>query len=678
MAYWECYRDFRGPNGPKGPKGKSIGTQAEQGKSGSAGNYTNKDLNLDSQRKKYTYSFFKMMLHDAELDYLNNRPQKAAEKLIWLNDLLESGQLLAGEAADIVQQRYDTNLELSQHIAILERIHVLLTQLSQGLNFYGHFPNFVPLTSVSTYEAVIDGMIILATDIEDAFSEYYEDHQNSLKQRKAINRAVSTLTLKNEQLEAHSNQIILEVNKTREHVANLLDEEIVLEKKVNEARHSFQNAVSREAACGFDDVIKAASAIAAVASGIGSIAGGLAAVAQMQEMIDNKKLKDKLKDKAEYLTKKIQIVGAGIDGISKGYLTVKEILEKERDGAKLIAAEEDFKSVVERFEHLPEAREYGNLMRQYLNVIKTRNNKILEIDSKITKILELETEKNQLAIELASTRGRLLEVSNPRLAEHVVFFDRAVNRIKADLLRAIIMEHKALEYWGLRPSLVPSDIQDRSVAQLKNYQFMFKDKLLKLKEERNAVPLKISPAKLLFARENLPEAYEVFDQTGRFSFSISHNHPSYRFYARTFVNTANVSIATSEMLEGWAWIFLRHHGNATFVDTLGKLHSFSHRGRDRAKELPPGEHSVSIELGGQDGKYAFLSPFATWAFMMEFGNEANDDILTGDDEIRARKKITEIAIRFEGIADSRYGHEGMAISMGVESEMSINFEPDMI
>jgi len=219
----------------------------------------------------------------------------------------------------------------------------------------------------------------------------------------------------------------------------------VLRLRVEAAKSGFRRAVEREAACDIGEVLAAAAAVAAIATGVGAIAAGVAGLAEMNRMIEEKKLKDSLREQGNYIVKQIKVVHGGLDTIRGGYSDVSEILQRERDGAKLIAREEEFEETIKNFEHLEEAREYRRLMRQYLAVIKTRNSKILHVDSLVTRLLELDSEDRQLVVEIERTRARMVDVFNPRLAEHVVFFERAVARIRADILRAIVMEHRALE-----------------------------------------------------------------------------------------------------------------------------------------------------------------------------------------------------------------------------------------
>ncbi len=663
---YHCWYTHRAANGPVGAKGAA----GRAGSRGSVGNNGTVSIVRDGVEplltQRFSYTYFHMVVHDAEMDYLNERHEEASNKLVWCLELLEEDAPLCSETADReMGERLVDEGDNNRRNSLISRIRLLLIQMCSGVDYYGFYPNHVPLTSLELYESSVDNMMKLATDIDAFYGEFYNQEQSAIKHRLAIDGVIETLELKSVRLHSQESQIDAEIEAARAHIKELLNEEIVLEVKVKAAERAFKDALEREAECGIDDVLKAAVAVASIASGIGTVAAGIASLSEMNDLVEQKKLKDTFKDQAKYIVKHSKVVGKGLGKIKNGYEEVKVILDEERDAAKLISAEEDFEESVKRFEHLSEAREYRRLMRQYLGVIKTRNNKILEVDNNTTRFLELATEREQLSTELDATRGRLVQVYNPRLAEHVVFFERAVRRVRAALLRAIVMEHKALEYWGLESNLVPANIHDRDIEYLKVFHFSFKENLLRLIEERNAVPQRLTVPPITLTREDNPNIFELFDETGQFSFELKAHHHYFRVYSRVLVN--NVTITLEEpAYSGYRWLKLRHYGNPTFVDNQGDYHSYSHRGRDRALMYPPLASSASVSLGGEIGRYSYLSPFATWGILLEY---TDDDSRPIDYEVakQARETVTSIQIAFEGIADVRYAFEEERDLLAIEN-----------
>jgi len=656
MPRYFCDWNGRGQTGDKGPDGKTFPVETK-GASASEGSYSKAIIDNQGRTKFFSFTFIKMIMQDAENDYLNKRLEKATEKLLWLLDLLEEDSILAQETVELVQKNptIDLEPEISQLIPIIRRIKILLTQISQGLDYYGHYPNFVPLTSIKVYEETIESMLLLATDIEKAYHEYYKKNQDDITKRKSIDYAVNSLEMQISNLSLQSDQLIIEIGLARKQITNLLNEQFALEAKLQEAEGAFKSAVQREAECGFSDILTASSAIAAIVSGISAVAGGILSFDVAGNMIKKNQKLQEWKKTCSYIVEEAKIVNEGLNGIKKGYNDIKSILTTEKDAAKLIIDQDNFDKTIEPFLHLEEASKYKRLMNKFFELVNLRNNKILEIDTKVTRIFEIKSQQESLEIDIGLTSSRILEVFNPLLAEHISFFDRALHRIKSELIRAIVMQHKALEYWSLKPGLIPKDLQTRTIDHIKSFQCSFQAKLLRLIEERNSAPLKFSTPDIEFTRDLHPEEFSIFDEEGSFTFKINPNSPIIRFYAQALVNEIFVEIEFAEPLKHWAWLFMRHHGNPIFLDLFGKEHSFSHRFRETQQSIPPNKNQALLSLGGNEN-YSFLSPIASWSLMMEFSG-TEQEILTGTFEKQARENVKAFRLIFKGITYSRYGKD---------------------
>jgi len=648
---FECYYDRgRAPTGSIGDTGNTppINSFGKDATDGQLINTVEK-LSVNS----FSHTLFTMVLADAERDYLNGKREQAGQKLLWLSEILTTGSQFSAEAADLADENSDDGQACA---TMLEQVMVLLAQLSLGLDYYGHPPNHVPLTSLKIYNQVIDQMFVLSTDIENAHKKYYQQGQDDVAKRIAISQAVSSLSRQATAFEMQFGQLQIEVDKNRGQVADLLGEQISLEIELEKARESFINAVEEQAACGFGDVLKAAGAVAAIASGVGAIAGGLSAMGEAGEMIKKSETLKEWKKTGKFIAKEWKEVGSGVDSLKSGYNDIKELLEQgDKDAAKLITVQENFEEQMKPFLDLEEAQEYLALMRAFTQLTNLRNKKILETDAKIALLYEIEAEKASLRLDIDRTNSRLIDVFNPRLAEHIVFFERAVNRAKHGLLRSLVMAHRALSYWSLNLNKPPIDLQSRSTEYLKTYHLEFKQQLLNILELRNSEPLPFDTGFIRFDRNNHPEAWRAFDETGRFSFTLNSAHPVFLFTSRVLVNGASLKFSLDTPQNSYSWVFLRHHGDAKLIDTMGNEHSFSHRSREIRKVLDANAEQISINLGGSE-KYAFLSPLATWTLIMEFADSEGRP-KTGTEEKSARQNVNGLEIAFDGVADSRYGND---------------------
>ncbi|PSL34527.1 hypothetical protein [Chitinophaga ginsengisoli] len=91
-------------------------------------------------------------------------------------------------------------------------------------------------------------------------------------------------------------------------------------------------------------------------------------------------------------------------------------------------------------------------------------------------------------------------------------------------------------------------------------------------------------------------------------------------------------------------VLLTHQGNPRFVDVYGGVREFKHRKRTLFQFYKNGE-SETFDLGGLEGRYAYLSPFATWTISI-FGSSENVIVPIAD--------IEELGLTFSGVAFARY------------------------
>ena len=600
----------------------------------------------------YSVSFAQMMLHEAEFDYLNQRFIEAAEKFIWIKDVVLSNYIFESEAIDKSLSGAHASKEPQLQKLLNKRCNILLTQLTQGLDYYGHYPGYVPLTTLDVYTESIDVMLPLATDIETAYEEFYDEQQDDIRKKKTIATAVSSLEVQFDRMDNQIGQLTNKIKSSREEVAHLLQEEEVLYYRVKAASSSFKSAVQRKAECGFEDVLKAGAAVAVLASGVGSLIAGGTTLYEAGSMIEKSNSIKEWKKTGEYIVKHAKVVGEGIKKISDGYNEIKDLIEQERDAGKLITAEEDFDKMIEGFKNMPEARKYQRLMHQYLNIIKLRNNKILEIDASISQVYELDSQKTEVETDIAATKIRLIEVANPRLAEHIVFFEKALYRAKSELLKSIVMAHRALNYWSLNGNKVPRDLHDRSINQIKAYYLGFVADILNLRTLRNSAPTRFITGNIEFSRDNNKDLFATFDETGHFTVEIEPSHPEFVMFSQTLVNKVQIKVKTNSRrsFKGTRWIVLRHNGNPTFVDKQQNEHKFVHSPRQIPMRLAEGEESVEKGLGSSD-EYSDLSPMASWTYEMEFTTDAG--LLDGVKEKNQRKNIAQVDFVFSGVTFAR-------------------------
>jgi hypothetical protein len=652
--YWRA--TGRGPSGATGPSGDELTAYGQKGSNGTDGSWVIAPIDKTIQKENLSLTFFQMLLHEAELNYLNRRTTTTVEKLLWIKNLIKTGNHFAKEAIDLEEMEGSTYTYTDDYSNehLLDRSTILLIQISQGLDFYGHIQDYVPLTSIDIYNSMIDDMLKLASNVQVAYDSYFKNQQNQVVARKAIENVLDNLETQFETNRVKKNLLAAQIEQTRDQIDNLLSQQIQLEMRLFEAERAFRDAVSAEASCKFEEVLRAGASIAGIASGFGDIGSGIALLTEVSDIAKKEKFKERFKARAKYIAKHSKVVKGGINEFSEGYSDIKSIIEQERDGAKLIAEQGDFEAAIKKFEHLPEARRYRDLMNQFLSITSLRNRKILEVDTKTTQIIQIELLDEENSLEISSTKVRLLEQSNPVLSEYVVFFDRALSKAKASLLRAIVMEHRALSYWSLKKNLLPANISDRNISQIMAFHLSFKDTYLKLIEERNETPQTVKLPKVVLSKNFVPDIFIAFYNTGQLTFTIDSDLNQFKYFSRVLVKSVKISLSLETESDLKIISILRHHGQSTVVDRSGTTLNFSHRIRDRYGEVDNVTNVVDIDLGGKSGTYAFLSPFATWTLFLDI-MEPDGSVMNESTILEERNKLEAVTFEFTALSDTRYG-----------------------
>jgi hypothetical protein len=227
------------------------------------------------------------------------------------------------------------------------------------------------------------------------------------------------------------------------------------------------------------------------------------------------------------------------------------------------------------------------------------------------------------------------------------FMRRAVEQSKLHLIRALYFEHKAYQYWALRTQAF--DVADRSVAHLRATHEQLRNSVLFEKENRNRNPQRFTtnPPVVLTAVTH-PHVFEglLKGQLAVFNIPISGSREgdtrAFRGRAEVTVNKIIIRMPGARTSDGDLFVRLRHNGRADFRTRSGQFLSFTHAPRVTFVQFPPegGEASAPGDLGGQDGEYAYLSPFATWTLEVPASENRGLD-LSG---------LKQIELNFEGFA----------------------------
>src|SRR5258708_34663162 len=117
---------------------------------------------------------------------------------------------------------------------------------------------------------------------------------------------------------------------------------------------------------------------------------------------------------------------------------------------------EAFESELEVLLDMDEAAEYRDLMRQLVDVEKTRNDKLLSYTQFVLKSLEARTQGLASSLEADRISGLLAKTNNPALVDGVTYLTEYLASTKRGLLELLHLQRRSLIYTVTVPMQPPS------------------------------------------------------------------------------------------------------------------------------------------------------------------------------------------------------------------------------
>jgi hypothetical protein len=608
-----CANAGRAPDGASGVEGNAgqTGSNAVRGTS-TIGNASEMSQHLTALSdygeiaRNASINQLLLILHAAELDYLNNNSEALTERLGWLQNLL------ARDEACSTSWSPSSIPNVAEIRSLRGRVTTLVAQLQAGLDFYGLPSDYVPLVALDLYKDTVKQILQNATEVETLFFKY-QDLKNSQDERlSALDRALhaakdnlSTLTSEMQRIEQTSND-------TQNAVADLstqLQEQYTSLIKANDA---FKHAVSSRASCDLLGTLQFVGTIVPVVAGAYQNVAALVVQAQKLGTSDTQ-----LHD----IVTTVKTATNALESMKTAFNDVRPLVAVNANSAKIAMAEEDVDTVVKPYLDMPEAQNYKAQAHLYVETAKTRNSKQMEYTSLALEAESERTKISQQVEEIARTEARKAETNNPDAIEAVVFMGKLLTETKQRAIRALYKERKSFEYWSL--TRTKFTVQDQDVSRLvATHNDLLSDEL-QAREDRNRADQIFTAAVVVIAPEDDPERFATFKRTGRLTFEITSEHPSFAHgYSAVTVSEVSLSIPGAETKEGALTAYLTHSGRSTFLSPAKQSFRFSHARRvtnltfsllDPAKVITPTKNN----LGGEAGEYAYISPFAVWTISIE-------------------------------------------------------------
>ncbi len=619
MCFWRTER-YEGKNAGIGSSGDNapdpIGN--DHGELGSVV-VLSTDNSYESYAPYLTPLAAKLFLRQAIVSHVNNNHKEAAERLIWLQLLLEPDMPHMSNYSNFsAANRHPItigpvpNYEFDN---IKDQVRIQIKRLSMGLDAYGNSPSFVPMLTYKAYDDYIKRWIESALRAESLFSSFYSANKEQKEAISYVNETIQSL----DALVVNLKDDILSIEKSRmdiqDDILRLFSEAQRALSKLILSSNAFQDAVSREAGCDFGNVLKATAAIVAISQGG---AGAIAAAGPLLDAINSDE-----KDNFKYLnliSEKMSIVYGNLQSISDAYGKIKDLITSTQnnnitlpnDKAKILVQREQIVELVERFRNIPSAQDYLKDFDAYVEVVLARNAKIVECDVLALRVAEYQSKIKQAMLDKSDISKKISENFQPDLPEYQEFMERNLDMHKTELLRSLYYARRALIYLTLDKQ-IDIDFNRSTVSHIEQVYHILDRSLINAYENRGRTYQTVELGNSLgkFSIKKLAGEDAIIELKNRkniiFSIPSSRNNDPFPYFYHVFATKARVNFVGFSREQALS-LRLIHCGHAKFFDVNGNIREFEHLSRTT---IVDSFESNGTTLG-QNDLFIPLSPYGPW------------------------------------------------------------------
>ncbi|MBL8173398.1 MAG: hypothetical protein JNK48_01930 [Bryobacterales bacterium] len=662
--YYHWFVKSWNPPGPLGDNGDTVAAQPQPGDDGPPATPPSLPLwNEDAFSAHASYCLVKMLLHKAELDYMNSRRDEALDWLAKCELLTRPGAGSQTPSYGLPGSPFQNPLVPSHGYpweALRVRVVRLLSQLNLGLTYSGTAENYVPLLDFVEYKETTQSIFEHARAIEESYRRYAKAENDKQSASEAARDSIahkqqylSKLARRRDQLEQNISQLRTEINQANFAVARLQQEVLA-------ADTVFQNAVLHQAKhCGVDSLVDFVTMVASVYAFGGVVTPHLAAIGALlneeeeKPQPPSKSKKPKVKkalvkqfgDDPLWI-RKIRDVSGPASGIWKAWKEmVKELPQPGDVSAKIAVTQEDYEKALKPYLTLPEAQAYRNLLHVFLDTIQTRNTKQTQYNALLAQRDGLLAEVGTLRADIGHLDGLLAANADPNLTEIRIFMEDAYLAARRTLCELLGSQVAALRYFALEQ--IPAQFEDEDIATLSSTQVDLLSRYTEALENRNRQDQRIEFPYDLDAQEH-NSAFRLFWENGILIFTLPLDAlpPLYTSVLVSEVawEMPGLEAAATPSKPIRAYARLVHMGNPVIMDRFNIKHEFIHTPRASILSWSSDGGGVKTpvenNLGGLAGKFAFLSPFAGWRLEFDRTSSTNLDLSV----------IKSIRLNFKGFA----------------------------
>ena len=557
-----------------------------------------------------------LTLHKAGLAYLTGSEKKleeAADLLNWLQQTTPDDswfdQIRAiNNQSDNQSQMLDSSI---QWLALRNKTIILISQLAQGLDYFGHPWNWVPLMPLNKYQDLGGNLITAAQQSETLYVDYVKAENDQRGRVKILNDAISVAVNRIKDVEDQRQSSIRDRERLELEAEKLYKGILSNEKNLQKVAEEFIEALRSKLAMDtlkatFDLVVNGVALVTNVTPALTALKTGGAIASAVSNywntgksvVIDDtfmnaKTAEREKKKKEEELSKSIKnvttVASSGLAIIKDGieiYNLVGQMKEARNSfgysSSMLAMSREQFENMLKPiYKQMPEDKVegYRKAFTQYLNVVEEYQRKKQAVTAKHLEEAKLFAEIEQRRADqdrIKQAMGNDIDAGLPLF--HTYIYD-LYNGLKLALTDFVYQEYQAYRYMVLSENQFPF-IEDNHVAELSR---IHADMTVKLKNSLNASENPVQPFKnvtFIFNEASFPEQFEALREHGTAFFPLTLDNKLIREKiagkAHMMVSDCHIQLPGARHTAGIIHIEYTHSGHSTFLDSHGERYDFVH------------------------------------------------------------------------------------------------------
>lgn len=583
-----CERTSAGPRGNDGSAGTTpaLAASGARGREGSVQVAGATDEILAGEASG---DHCLMLERQANLDFLNGNLEASLPVYVWLSRLLNA------QVAPLA-------MGTAERSALRIRVAAALSDLAQGLDFYGYPRSYAPLVRLDSFGPIVDRFLELLSRTEDAYTRYWKAAHDDQAKIAAVESALEAARSAVQSLHADMDALDIKIPVEEADARTILAAVEGAAATLNSAESRFKQAVASRSGCDFEKVIKGVTAVVSLASAPFEGAKQLVGVFEKEGSYKDKGLIDRIVGSVKIASGTVASIGAKLG-------EVQQFLDQRPDSAKIAVDATRFREELAPYMTMVEARDYRDVMEEYLSLIESRNHKLIELSAMQTQRARIAGDIEQRQAEMERVKGSY--VGTPMLSTCAMFMGSLLAHVKEEVLKLLYWEHRALEYWALRH--IPFQVGGATVMELSAAHADLLVEHKKRMVERGSAGKPFKGVKVTLSKDSMPAEFAALvSAERRATFFLSRERFS-KLDSCTLVTGVDVVLEGANVDVGTVVIKLVHLGHSVFYDEAGARIDFVHQKRIAKIVRRDGDLLTEAEgnLGGND-EYVDLSPFAAW------------------------------------------------------------------